>query len=71
MNMPQKANAVVSSMKQFNITLTKFTKEKLRQQLQEGSIRRAERDTLAESLRERNLALYWFVIEEEVWQHES
>ncbi|NEU73518.1 hypothetical protein PI95_013320 [Hassallia byssoidea VB512170] len=51
--------------------INQIQKQKLREQLQEGSIRRAERDTLTESLRERNLALYWFVIEEEVWQHES
>jgi len=43
--------------------INQIQKEKLRQQLQEGSIRRAERD--------RNLAEDWFVIEEEVWQHES
>ncbi|MBW4449573.1 MAG: ribbon-helix-helix domain-containing protein [Spirirestis rafaelensis WJT71-NPBG6] len=43
--------------------INQIQKQKLRQQLQEGSIRRAERD--------RNLAEDWFVIEEEVWQHES
>ena len=43
--------------------INQIQKQKLRQQLQEGSIRRAERD--------RNLAEDWFVIEEEVWQDES
>ncbi|GAX40354.1 hypothetical protein NIES4075_13190 [Tolypothrix sp. NIES-4075] len=43
--------------------INQIQKDKLRQQLQEGSIRRAERD--------RNLAEDWFVIEEEAWQHES
>lgn len=40
--------------------IKQIQKQKLRQQLQLGSIRRAERD--------RNLAEDWFVIEEEVWQ---
>ena len=40
--------------------INQIQKQKLREQLQEGSIVRAERD--------RNLAEDWFVIEEEVWQ---
>lgn len=43
--------------------INQIQKQKLREQLQEGSILRAERD--------RTLAEDWFVIEEEAWQHES
>ena len=40
--------------------INQIQKQKLREQLQQGSILRAERD--------RNLAEDWFVIEEEAWQ---
>lgn len=43
--------------------INQIQKQKLREQLQLGSILRAERD--------RALAEDWFVIEEEAWQHES
>ncbi|MGI8504442.1 MAG: ribbon-helix-helix domain-containing protein [Hassallia sp.] len=43
--------------------INQIQKQKLREQLQEGAIRRTERD--------RNLAEDWFVIEEEAWQDES
>jgi CopG family transcriptional regulator / antitoxin EndoAI len=43
--------------------LTQIQTEKLRQQLKEGAIRRAERD--------RQLADDWFSLEEEAWQQSA
>lgn len=43
--------------------LTQIQKEKLRQQIREGAIRRAERD--------RQLADDWFGLEEEGWQQNA
>ena len=43
--------------------ITQIQKEKLRQQLKEGAIRRAERD--------RQLADDWLAIEEEVWRQNA
>jgi CopG family transcriptional regulator / antitoxin EndoAI len=71
MSMPQKAMPSTATLRErsrfiheaIQHYINQIQKEKLRQQLQEGSIRRAERD--------RNLAEDWFVIEEEAWQHES
>lgn len=43
--------------------INQIQKQKLREQLQEGAIRRAERDGFARR-RHRNLAEDWFVLEE-------
>lgn len=43
--------------------ISQLQKEKLRQQVKEGAIVRAERD--------RNLASDWFAVEEEVWQQNA